>query len=97
MILRDKSIPIKSYTKTLQSRDLEDFCSIILSCKELYCLTSSTATLAAALKKPATAFYGIKQNKIFHHSKLHQYVFIPELFAEKIKRRYKKFMNRNRK
>ena len=94
MSLRDKSIPIKNYANVLQSKDLEDFCGIIVSCKELYCLTSGTATLAAALKKPATVFYGARQKKIFRHSKMHQYVFISELFFEKTKRRLNKFMSK---
>jgi hypothetical protein len=94
MSLRTKSIPIKNYVNILHSENLEDFCRIIVSCKELYCLTTGTATLAAALSKPATVFYGNKVNNIFHHSKMHKYVFIPELFFEKTKRRLKRFMNK---
>jgi len=51
-----------------------DFCSLIVSCKELYCLMSGTATLAAALGKPCTVLYGDGANKIYHHSRLHRYV-----------------------
>lgn len=94
MSLRNKNVPIKSYEKILYSKDLDDFCSIIVSCKELYCLTSGTATLAAALKKPVTAFYGNGQKNIFHHSRIHKYVFIPELFFEKIKRKSNKLMSK---
>jgi hypothetical protein len=95
MSLRDKNNPIKSYANILQSKDLDDFCSIIVSCKKLYCLTSGTATLAAALKKSATVFYGTGVNRIFHHSGMHQYVFIPELFSEKMKRRLKKLIKKS--
>jgi hypothetical protein len=51
----------------------EDFCSVIVSCREMYCVTSGTATLAAALGKPVTAFYGSGQKPFFHHSRLHRY------------------------
>ena len=94
MKIRDKSVPIKKFEQILESKSLEDFCSIIISCKELYCLTSGTATLAAALKKPATCFYGIGQDKNFHHSKMHKYVFIPESFFGKIKRQINLFYNK---
>lgn len=94
MSLRDKSNPIKSYANILHSENLDDFCSIIVSCKEFYCLASGSATLAAALKKPATVFYGSRQKKIFHHSRMHQYVFVPETYFEKNKRRLKRFMNK---
>jgi hypothetical protein len=94
MSLRDRSIPIKNYANILHSENLDDFCSIIVSCKGFYCLTSGSATLAAALKKPATAFYGARQKKIFHHSRMHQYVFVPETYFEKNKRRLQRFMNK---
>jgi len=87
MKLRDKNILLKKVSETLQSKSLEDFCSIIISCKELYCLTSGTATLASALKKPATCFYGAGQDKNFHHSKMHKYIFIPESFINKTQRK----------
>ncbi len=53
---------------------LWDYCDLIHSCKAFYCLTSGGATLAAALGKPATCFYGHGQSPIYHHSKLHRYV-----------------------
>ena len=57
---------------------LEKFCDVICSCKRIYCLTTGTATLAAALGKPATVFYGEGVGLQFHHSKLHRYVKLPE-------------------
>lgn len=63
---------------------LFDFCNLIHSCKKLYCLTSGTATLAVALNKPATVFYGENQNKAFQHSKLHEYYKIEKCFKNKL-------------
>ncbi len=84
MKLRDKCIPLKKAPpQELASQNLEDFCSIIVSCEQLYCLTSGTATLAAALNKPAIVFHGADQKKDFHHSKLHRYVSIPESLKNK--------------
>ena len=53
--------------------NLEHFCDIIFSCKQLFCLTTGTATLAAALGKFATVLYGKNMLSMFHHSKLHIY------------------------
>ncbi|MDE2021761.1 MAG: hypothetical protein KGI71_02455 [Patescibacteria group bacterium] len=87
MALRDRNVPLSSIRRTVSATSLKDFCSIIASCKEVYCLTSGTATLAAALGKPATIFYGVGQPRVFHHSKLHQYVFVPERPSRKFVRR----------
>ena len=85
--LKENNIIIDFQMKTLKARyltiscnqriettSLMEFCSIIISCKKLYCLTSGTATLAAALQKPATVFFGSGQESIYHHSSLHIYV-----------------------
>jgi hypothetical protein len=63
-------------TNRISTTTLEDFCSLIVSCKALYCLTTGTATLAAALGKPCTVLYGDGVNKIYHHSRMHRYVHI---------------------
>jgi len=76
MKLRDKSYRINNFDNILESLSLEHFCSIIISCKNLFCLGSGTATLAAALGKPAVVFSGKGQSPIFRHSKLHTYVII---------------------
>jgi len=73
MALRDNSHPVKCdniiYTPTL-----EEFFSVIVSCKQLMCLTTGTATIAAALGKPATVLYGPGVKAFSHHSRLHKYV-----------------------
>jgi len=70
---RDRSHCI-SGVPFLSSGSLKEFCGIICSCRELVCLASGTATLAAALGKPATVLYGTGQNRMFHHSRIHNYV-----------------------
>lgn len=59
---------------------LEDFCDLLYSAKAIYCFVTGTATLAAALKKPATVFVGknVFINPVFFHSKLHRYCIIPK-------------------
>lgn len=74
MALRNKSLQLSQPTKTVKTESLMDFCSVIVSCKELYCLTTGTATLAAALKKPCTVIYGDGVNPLYHHSRLHRYI-----------------------
>lgn len=53
---------------------LLNYADIIASCRHFLCLASGGATLAAALGKPATVFYGPGQPSMFHHSKLHRYI-----------------------
>jgi len=74
MKLRDKSFPIISFKHSLETPTIMDFCDVLISCKDLFCLTSGTATLAATLHKPATIFFGEGVKKIFHHSRLHNYI-----------------------
>ena len=74
MKLRDKSFPIVEFKNSLEAQSLKDFCNVIISCSELFCYTSGTATLAAALNKPANVFCGNGAKKIFHHSRLHNYI-----------------------
>ena len=74
MKLRDNSIPLKRNIETLSTETLEEFCDAIASCGRMYCLTTGTATLAAALGKKSTVFYGDGVGRMFHHSKLHQYI-----------------------
>lgn len=59
---------------------LEDFCDLLYSAKAIYCFVTGTATLAAALKKPATVFVGknVFINPVFFHSKYHRYCIIPK-------------------
>jgi hypothetical protein len=69
-------IDLPEITDRIWTTSLVDFCSLIVSCKALYCLTTGTATLAAALDKPCTVLYGEGVNKIYHHSRLHRYVHV---------------------
>jgi len=57
----------------VHSETLEQFCDMIVSCKEFICFTTGAATLAAALGKSANVLYisGIKP--MFHHSRQHTY------------------------
>jgi hypothetical protein len=70
------SLQLPEITNRISTTGIVDFCSLIKSCKALYCLTSGTATLAAALNKPCTVLYGDGVNKIYHHSRLHRYVHV---------------------
>jgi hypothetical protein len=74
MAVRNSSVAITAATTTITTKSLVEFCSVILSCKALYCLTTGTATLAAALKKPCTVLYGDGVNALYHHSRMHRYV-----------------------
>jgi hypothetical protein len=69
-------IELPEITDRISAASIVDFCSLIVSCKALYCLMSGTATLAAALGKPCTVLYGDGVNKIYHHSRLHRYVHV---------------------
>ncbi len=86
MAPRNKSRMLSEIPTNVTAKDLNEFCSIIVSCKDLYCLTTGTATLAAALGKPATIFYGDGVKTVFHHSKMHRYIFVSESFASKVLR-----------
>jgi hypothetical protein len=73
---RGNSIELSEIPNRISTINIVDFCSLIISCKALYCLTTGTATLAAALRKPCTVLYGEGVNKIYHHSRLHRYLCI---------------------
>lgn len=82
----------------INTKTLFAFCDLVHSSKKLYCLTSGTATLAAALRKPAVVFYGDFQPKGYQHSKLHQYCLIERSFVnktmDKIKEPYRRLRRR---
>ena len=71
---REKSADQLRDIPTIATKDLFDYCDLIHSCGGFLCFTSGGATLAAALRKPARAFYGPGQNGLFHHSLLHTFV-----------------------
>ena len=78
MKIRDNNMPIPHFSEWLESKSLEEFCSIIVSCKDIYCLTTGTATLAPALGKKAIVFYSEDYNETFLHSKINQYIKLVE-------------------
>lgn len=55
---RNRSILLPDVARRVRTTDILDFCRLIVSCKSLYCLTTGTATLAAALGKPCTVLWG---------------------------------------
>lgn len=63
----------------IRTKDIFEYASILLSCKDIYCLTTGTATLAAALGKKATVLYGNGVLPMAHHSKLHTYINLNEI------------------
>lgn len=71
----------------IETPTLEDFCDLIYSSKELHCLTSGTATIAAGLKKSAIVYYGEGQPEGYQHSKLHTYKFVPRYCFNRLKRK----------
>jgi hypothetical protein len=71
----------------IETPTLEDFCNLIHSCKELHCLTSGTATIAAGLGKAATVYFGEGQEEGYQHYKEHQYNLVPRYLINRIKRK----------
>jgi len=69
-----RSIPLLQNIAGLYTPTLKEFCSILVSCKKIICLTTGTATLAAALHKSATVIYKGDVRKMAHHSLLHKYI-----------------------
>lgn len=91
MIRSDKCLFIpNNSTEFIETPTIEDFCDLIHSSKQLYCLTSGTATIAAALGKKAIVFYGDGQSPGFRHSKQHVYLEIKPPLLKKI---YRKIIN----
>ena len=88
MQVRGKRNLAISCSKLIQSKNLEDFCSILISSKHIYCFTTGTATLAAALNKPVTVLYGTGHLAIYRHSKLHDYILLDSdyTFIDKLKK-----------
>ncbi|MBA3706461.1 MAG: hypothetical protein H0W84_11360 [Bacteroidetes bacterium] len=84
-IRTDKSLYIpKASDVFIETVTLKDFCDLIYSSKKLFCLTSGTASLASSLGKPATVFYGAKQDPGFRHSKIHEYIKVERCPKSKI-------------
>lgn len=91
-IRSEKALYVKNKKhKIIETPTLKDYCDLIYSCKKFYCLTSGSATLAAALNKPAIVFYGLHQSVAFQHSKLHTYCFVENKLINKIKNKVYNF------
>lgn len=74
-IRSDKALHVfHSDTLYLETPTLTDFCDLIFSCKEMHCFTTGTATLAAALGKPAHVYYGNSHHEAMRHSAIHEYI-----------------------
>jgi tetratricopeptide (TPR) repeat protein len=74
MKLWERHFALRDCGIELHTPTLLEFCRAVVSCRRLLCLSSGTASLAAALGKAAVVFYGDGQKKMFHHSALHKYV-----------------------
>ncbi len=81
--LGGRYLNIDTAVTELNTADLFELCNVLASCKRMYCLTTGTATLAAALGKPVTVFYGTGHDVLYRHSKLHTYQFVGSDFKLK--------------
>jgi hypothetical protein len=72
-VLGGRSISINC-ANTLSTPDIFKFCDLLYSAKAIYCLSTGTGTLAAALQKPVTVLYGEGLQKAYRHSGLHSYI-----------------------
>jgi len=72
-VLGKRSIRINA-DKTLSTPDIFKFCDLLYSAKAIYCLSTGTGTLAAALQKPVTVLYGDGLQKAYRHSGIHSYI-----------------------
>ena len=72
-VLGKRSIRINA-DKTLTTPDIFKFCDLLYSAKAIYCLSTGTGTLAAALQKPVTVLYGEGLQKAYRHSGIHSYI-----------------------
>lgn len=81
---------------TMKTDSLLDFCSLIVSCRQVYCLTTGTATLAAAMGVPVTVFYGTGHDPLYRHSSKHRYIHVGSDFAikDRVKKRVVLFLTR---
>jgi hypothetical protein len=93
--LNHRYIPVEG-ARVIGADSLFDFCSLLVSCKRMYCLTTGTATIAAALNVPVTVFYGTGHDILYRHSKLHEYIHVGSDYGvkEKIKKQLVLFLSR---
>jgi hypothetical protein len=75
LVLREGgSIPTSSFDSFIKGESFWDFVDILYSAKEIYCLVTGAATLAAGLKKKASVFYTEDSRHMFRHSKHNRYI-----------------------
>ncbi|MGB3181577.1 MAG: hypothetical protein WBB45_09315 [Cyclobacteriaceae bacterium] len=68
-----RSIPITRFGEFLKASSFRDYVNIIYSARRIYCLTTGTATLAAAMGKGASILLG--QNTTWcHHSRTNRHI-----------------------
>ena len=79
-VLGERSISINC-ANTLSTPDIFKFCDLLYSAKAIYCLSTGTGTLAAALQKPVTVLYGEGLQKAYRHSGLHSYISVGSDFT----------------
>lgn len=79
-VLGGRSISINC-ANTLSTPDIFKFCDLLYSAKAIYCLSTGTGTLAAALQKPVTVLYGEGLQKAYRHSGLHSYISVGSDFT----------------
>ncbi|NDD99541.1 hypothetical protein EB008_04520, partial [bacterium] len=60
----------------LRAASIFDFCNILASIDTIYCFTTGTATLAAALKVKTFVFYGKGHEKGYRHSLQNKYIYL---------------------
>ena len=71
-VLGERAIEIDCNNR-VSTPDLFAFCDLLYSAKAIYCLSTGTGTLAAALQKPVTVLYGEGLQRAYKHSGLHRY------------------------
>lgn len=73
--LGKRQLPL-AIAETYSCKDLFEFCDLIASIKQFYCVNTGSTTLAAALHKKAIVFYGKGLIEGYRHSPLHDYIFL---------------------
>ena len=74
MQLKSTNIDYILINEELACGSLNEFVDILFSVQRLYCLTTGTATLCAAIKKKAYVLYGDGVTLQHHHSKINTYI-----------------------
>lgn len=73
--LGKRQLPI-AVSQTYSCKDIFEFCDLLASINQFYCVNTGSTTLAAALHKKATVFYGKGLLKGYRHSPMHEYIYL---------------------